>query len=117
MPVQTFVFRCPATGQNVQASFDGEPVVADRYIPHQCAACGRIHLVNLSLPKILSRRSTAFQSDKLPPGCSTLSVEPNIFEAPVIVDRINRKIDAFDLRSPARGSPIMLDDGSGTIFL
>jgi hypothetical protein len=50
--VQTFVFRCPTTGHDVQASHEGEPVLADRYIAHQCAACSRIHLVNPSTGRL-----------------------------------------------------------------
>jgi hypothetical protein len=41
-------YRCPTTGQNVQAWFD-DAVPADdslTYVSLQCPACARIHLVN-----------------------------------------------------------------------
>jgi len=50
--VQTFIFRCPATSQDVQSAHDGEPVIAGRYIPYRCVACGRIHLVNPTSGKL-----------------------------------------------------------------
>ncbi|WP_428661418.1 hypothetical protein [Reyranella sp.] len=47
---------CPTTGINVQAAVPGEPAVdgVRRYDAIDCAACGRIHLVNAATGKLLA---------------------------------------------------------------
>jgi len=44
----TFIYRCPATGQNVQGwiAEDGSATEADAFHPMTCLACRRVHLVN-----------------------------------------------------------------------
>ena len=47
--VGPFIFRCPATGLNVQHIFDDEaPETGDEraYVGVRCLACSGIHLVN-----------------------------------------------------------------------
>ena len=43
-----FIFRCPATGLNVQHIFEGEPETGDDrvYVGVSCLACSGIHLVS-----------------------------------------------------------------------
>jgi hypothetical protein len=43
----TFLFRCPATGYQVQGWVDDNPENdVETYRPVTCLACGRVHLVN-----------------------------------------------------------------------
>lgn len=44
----TFIYRCPATGLNVQGWVADDPSEgeAETYEPMTCTACTRIHLVN-----------------------------------------------------------------------
>jgi len=48
-----FVYRCPATGLNVQGFFADEATEADSYEPVTCTACTRVHLINRSTGKTL----------------------------------------------------------------
>jgi hypothetical protein len=50
-----FVYRCPATGLNVQGFFADEVPAkeTDTYEPVTCTACTRVHLVNRSTGKTL----------------------------------------------------------------
>jgi hypothetical protein len=41
-----FLFRCPATGLNVQAWAADEIDDDDATLPMTCLACNRVHLVN-----------------------------------------------------------------------
>jgi hypothetical protein len=52
----TFVYQCPATGQNVQGWIldDGHRPECDTYRTFTCIACGGMHLVNPSTGKVLS---------------------------------------------------------------
>jgi hypothetical protein len=51
-----FIFRCKATGLNVQGTIEGDPLPDDRnqYQAVACTACGRLHLVNMATLKLLS---------------------------------------------------------------
>jgi hypothetical protein len=46
--MSSFVYRCPATGLNVQGWHADEvsPAEADSYFTITCLACQRVHLVN-----------------------------------------------------------------------
>src|SRR5688572_25956102 len=46
-----------------------------------------------------------------------LSIQPDVFEAPVIVDRVDRQFDAFRLRPPAGGALAVLDHRAGAVLL
>jgi hypothetical protein len=48
-----FVYRCPATGLNVQGFFSDEVPAKEIYEPVTCTACTRVHLVNRSTGKTL----------------------------------------------------------------
>jgi hypothetical protein len=49
-----FVFKCPATGFNVQHQLDDDPDVSENdYEAITCLACTRIHLVNRKTRKLL----------------------------------------------------------------
>ena len=52
---RTFLYRCPNTGQNVQAWFADEvtPYDDNSYQSFQCIACSRVHLVNVKTGKVL----------------------------------------------------------------
>jgi hypothetical protein len=51
-----FVFRCPATGFNVQHQLDDEPDVSENeYEAIACPACTTIHLVNRKPGKLLGQ--------------------------------------------------------------
>lgn len=52
-----FVFRCPATGLDVQG-FSYASVAADRYIAQGCVACGTVHLVNPMTGKLVAERAS-----------------------------------------------------------
>ena len=49
-----FLYRCPDTGDNVQAWADDEPDDDDfTYVQVRCLACAQLHLVNLKTGKVL----------------------------------------------------------------
>jgi hypothetical protein len=49
-----FLYRCPDTGDNVQAWADDEPDDDDfTYVQVRCLACAQKHLVNLKTGKVL----------------------------------------------------------------
>ena len=50
----TFLFRCPATGLNVQGWIADEPGDDEAYEPISCHACAVVHLVNPKTGKVLS---------------------------------------------------------------
>ena len=44
-----FLYCCPISGKNVQGYTDGDEALhidENYYVPLECRACGRIHLVN-----------------------------------------------------------------------
>ncbi len=51
----TLIFRCPATGMNVQAWFaeDLSANEGETYEPITCTACTRVHLVNRATGRAL----------------------------------------------------------------
>ena len=49
----TFVYRCPATGQNVQGFIADDPGDDATYEPVTCTACTRVHLINPKSGKVL----------------------------------------------------------------
>lgn len=49
----TFLYRCPATGLNVQGYVADDPTDDDAFEPMSCIACTRIYLVNLKTGKVL----------------------------------------------------------------
>ena len=50
----TFLYRCPATGYNVQGEYEtgGRPPPA--YVPQTCLACQRLHLVDPTTGKLMA---------------------------------------------------------------
>jgi hypothetical protein len=53
-PMASVVYRCPTTGQNVQAWFADEPADDNLlYVSLRCPACARLHLVNRSSGRTL----------------------------------------------------------------
>ena len=51
-----FIFRCPATGFNVQHQLDDDPDVSENeYEAIPCPACASIHLVNRKTGKLLGQ--------------------------------------------------------------
>jgi hypothetical protein len=50
----TFIYRCPATGYNVQGwvADEGDPD-DDANLPVKCLACQRVHLVNPRTRKVI----------------------------------------------------------------
>src|SRR5204862_6790936 len=59
-----------------------------------------------------SVRASPMTGEEIP-----LTIQPDVFEAPVVVYRVDRQLDPFRLRPPAGGAPVMLDDRPGAIFL
>ena len=51
-----FIFKCPATSQNVQGQLD-EDAGDDEYEPMTCPACTRLHFFNRKTGKILGQDS------------------------------------------------------------
>jgi len=53
--VATFIYRCPATGLNVQGWVADDPAERsdDAYEGISCAACTRLHLVSPKTGKVL----------------------------------------------------------------
>ena len=53
---RTFLYRCPATGQNVQGLVEGEATTdgSKQYEAMECAACRRFHFINLATLKPLA---------------------------------------------------------------
>jgi hypothetical protein len=50
------IFRCPATGFNVQRQLDDNPDVSENeYEAIACLACTKIHLVNRKTGKLLGQ--------------------------------------------------------------
>ena len=51
-----FVFRCPASGFNVQHQMDDDPDIAENeYVGIMCLACAKMHLLNLKTGKLLGQ--------------------------------------------------------------
>jgi hypothetical protein len=51
-----FVFRCPATGFNVQHQLDDDPDISgNEYEATTCLACTRLHFVNRKTGKLLDQ--------------------------------------------------------------
>jgi hypothetical protein len=52
----TLIYRCPASGQNVQGWFADDALASDAnvYETVTCTACGRTHLVNPTSGKVLT---------------------------------------------------------------
>ena len=58
--VGPFIFRCPATGLNVQHVFDDEaPETSDEraYVGVRCLACSGIHLVSRKNGRLISDKA------------------------------------------------------------
>jgi hypothetical protein len=56
-----FIFRCPATGVNVQHIFEGEPVTGDdrAYVGVRCLACAGVHLVSRVTGRLVGDKGDA----------------------------------------------------------
>ena len=54
--VGPFIFRCPATGLNVQHIFDEAPEADDDrvYVGVRCLACSGIHLVSRTTGRLVA---------------------------------------------------------------
>ena len=56
----TFLYRCPNTGQRVRGVAD-DPAEGDeraaKYLPVNCTACGRVHLVNPETGRVLGQNN------------------------------------------------------------
>ena len=51
-----FVFRCPASGLNVQHQVDDDPDIAENeYEGIMCPACTKMHLLNRKTGKLLGQ--------------------------------------------------------------
>lgn len=48
----TFLYRCPVTGQNVQA-WIAEATDQDTHYSFSCLACSRVHLISPSTGKVV----------------------------------------------------------------
>ena len=57
--VGPFIFRCPATGLNVQHLFEEAPETDDdrAYVGVRCLACSGIHLVSRKTGRLISDRA------------------------------------------------------------
>lgn len=44
--MQTFLFRCPTTGYNVQGSFEETGSPLPTYVGQHCLACRGLHIVD-----------------------------------------------------------------------
>jgi hypothetical protein len=61
-----FLFRCPATGLNVQGWSAEEPALdrKDAYVSVSCLACRRIHLVNPATGGVLGVEENSVSGGK-----------------------------------------------------
>jgi hypothetical protein len=51
-----FIFKCPATSQNIQSWLDDdEDSPDDKYEPMICPACARLHFLNRKTGKLLGQ--------------------------------------------------------------
>jgi hypothetical protein len=53
---RSFPYLCPVSGRNVQGYADageGSDIDENYYVPLECLACGRIHLVNPASGRLL----------------------------------------------------------------
>jgi hypothetical protein len=51
-----FIFRCPATGLNVQYRLDDDPDISDNeYEGVMCPSCTKMHLLNRKTGKVLGQ--------------------------------------------------------------
>ena len=51
-----FVFRCPASGLNVQHQTDDDPDISENeYVGVMCPACTKMHLLNRKTGKLLGQ--------------------------------------------------------------
>jgi hypothetical protein len=60
--MQTFVFRCPSTGYNVQGSFEESNSPLPTYVGQHCLACRRLHIVDPRNGRLLAERQPASAS-------------------------------------------------------
>ena len=63
--MSAFVYRCPATGLNVQGFTANDPTEDETYESVSCTACLRVHMVNPKTGKVLGsddERSVASQA-------------------------------------------------------
>ena len=52
--MQHFIFRCPATGYNVQGTHDSGGRPLPDYVSQNCLACRAVHLVNPATGKLMA---------------------------------------------------------------
>jgi hypothetical protein len=57
--VAAFLYRCPDTGMSVQGWIDEPDTESDTYTSVTCAACGRVHMVNVKTHQVLGGGMTA----------------------------------------------------------
>ena len=50
----TFIYRCPATGYNVQGEHDIGGAPMPSYVSQNCIACRSVHLVNPKTGKLMA---------------------------------------------------------------
>jgi hypothetical protein len=51
-----FIFRCPASGLNVQHQTDDDPDISENeYVGVMCPACTNMHLLNRKTGKLLGQ--------------------------------------------------------------
>ena len=50
-----FIFKCPATGLNVQHLDDDEDVPKNEFVAVICPACTKMHLINRKTRKLLGQ--------------------------------------------------------------
>lgn len=52
--MKAFIFRCPATGYNVQGQHDSGGQPLPTYVSQDCIACRGVHLVNPATGKLIA---------------------------------------------------------------
>jgi len=113
-----FVFRCPATGFNVQHRLDDDPDVSENeYEAIACPACTSIHLVNRKTGKLLGRDDLKFTlrsfASPLLDGRSVLGWEKDLTKRPQLNAALEaaRRVAAFPANSLRSSRSRMLFEG------
>ena len=52
--MRNFIYRCPATGYNVQGEYQTDGLPLPTFVPQTCLACQGLHLVDTATGRLTS---------------------------------------------------------------
>ncbi len=54
--MRTFLYRCPFKSLNVQGWIEDREADGKEFVPQDCLACGRVHLVSPATGELMSEK-------------------------------------------------------------